>query len=578
MGWVLVVLLSIGTGGAAAVAAAAADTERIADLFVSAEVTSGDPGVRVTEVIDYDFGPSPRRGIFRDIPDVPITIEPSVFSPTAPDRFGVEFAPGGDTRIRIGDPDITITGRHRYQLSYPLPQARQGESFGFDAVGDGWEVPIERAEIHVTSAFELDDVTCSKGSRGDEGGCDARELEPGRLLVEVEDLDPGTGVTITADLGPLLAEVPEAPVPPSGAVVDPGTGVGRPAVAAVLAAFLGAFPAVAVTRRLGREQAAAGGAADVAFAESADGAGITLADAADLSQLATVEFAPPGGVTPSQAGVLLHEAIRKEHSTAWLLSQAIYGAVELEEVDGDPVIRRTDVPAPLADDQAILNAIFGGRREVTLDSYDATFAKGWARVATSLETWLERSPLWCPEGRARRRRFGAIAGLTLLGGLAVGGLGAAFANRAGGPWLLAVAAGALAVGFGLGLLVRRWELMVRTPQGTAVWLRTLSFRRFLAESEAHHVEWAAQHGMLREYTAWAVALGEADHWAKVVERSNVDLEGHGAYDAVRFVHLAPTLERATSTASTAPSSSGGGGGGFSGGVGGGAGGGGGGSW
>jgi uncharacterized membrane protein len=83
-------------------------------------------------------------------------------------------------------------------------------------------------------------------------------------------------------------------------------------------------------------------------------------------------------------------------------------------------------------------------------------------------------------------------------------------------------------------------------------------------------------GLLRQYTAWAVALGEVDRWEKAVEAAAAQpgstLDG---YQHTNFALAAPMIAQAVSTASTAPSSSGGGGGG---GAGGGGGGGGGGSW
>jgi hypothetical protein len=98
-----------------------------------------------------------------------------------------------------------------------------------------------------------------------------------------------------------------------------------------------------------------------------------------------------------------------------------------------------------------------------------------------------------------------------------------------------------------------------------------SFRRFLHESETFHAEEAAKRGVLREYTAWAVALGEIDRWERAVEGSTAIPSDAG----LGYVHMAPALMSSTSSTATAPSSSGGGGGGS---VGGGGGGGGGGSW
>lgn len=111
---------------------------------------------------------------------------------------------------------------------------------------------------------------------------------------------------------------------------------------------------------------------------------------------------------------------------------------------------------------------------------------------------------------------------------------------------------------------------VRTAAGSALWLRIESFRRFLAGSEAYHAEEAAKRGVLREYTAWAVAVGEIDRWKRAVAAASIAPEVAG----VHYAYMAPMLMASTATAATAPSSSGGG----FGSVGGGAGGGGGGSW
>jgi len=113
----------------------------------------------------------------------------------------------------------------------------------------------------------------------------------------------------------------------------------------------------------------------------------------------------------------------------------------------------------------------------------------------------------------------------------------------------------------------------RTATGSALALRTESFRRFLAASEGKHVEWAWEQGLLREYSAWAVALGAADAWTTAVQSSNI-ADPQVALAGPLLVHSAAS---SFSSARTAPSSSGGGGGG-GGGVGGGGGGGSSGSW
>jgi hypothetical protein len=150
------------------------------------------------------------------------------------------------------------------------------------------------------------------------------------------------------------------------------------------------------------------------------------------------------------------------------------------------------------------------------------------------------------------------------------------ANRWSWVWLTLVAWGALLAGAGFAALVRGWELRIRTPLGCELWLQVESFRRFLAGPQAHHLEEATRQGVLGEYTAWAVAVGEIDHWSLLVAAS-----AYCANDPVgwRYSHMAPYLRQAARSSTVEPSSSSSsGGGGSFGGSGGGAGGGGGGSW
>jgi uncharacterized membrane protein YgcG len=120
-------------------------------------------------------------------------------------------------------------------------------------------------------------------------------------------------------------------------------------------------------------------------------------------------------------------------------------------------------------------------------------------------------------------------------------------------------------------------LPARSAAGSALALRTESFRRFLAASEGRHVEWAWQHGVLREYSAWAVALGTADTWQRAMEATSIPPAELSTGPLLLWT-MAPSFH----SGFTPPSSSGGGGfgggGGFSGSVGGGGGGGSSGSW
>lgn len=572
----LILLLgaALVAAGLAAIVAAAGDTERIGPYWTSATVTAGGPA-SVVEVIDYDFGSSSRHGIFRDIPGLDPASPIAVDSTTAPDQFVV--LDGDIPRIRIGDPDRTVSGRHRYRIDYEIGLVFDGQ-IRWNAVGTEWPVGIGEVEAHLLADRALTDLGCSQGPFGAWGGCDVTQVEPGHLVVVVDGLDSAEGVTITATPTGDPIAVPTGPTPPAGEAPDDGTGSWPAAVAAGAGALVAGLLASVVVRRQGRELVWAGGSADAAFGPQFDERYPTrLVDHAELAGLASTEFAPPKGLTAWQGGVLYREHANTDHRVAWLLERAIAGEIELEggaDDDDDLAMRR--LPVDSSDAEPTLRALFGGRQRVDLGEYDKQFAAGWDVLGSKLDSWHRDSEYWDPSGDRRQRRTRVVGGVLVVLGLAALIAFAVVANRVGAPFLVGVAAGGLLAGAGFSMLLRSWELRIRTPEGSGLWILIESFRRFIHNSDAQHVEAAAKQGVLLDYTAWAVALGEVDRWSEAIDGADID-DGVIAPQAMYMAALAPRLGAAASTASSAPSSSGsgGGGGGFSGGGGGG---GGGGSW
>jgi len=131
----------------------------------------GDNGVRIREVVDEDFGTADRHGYQRIIPTdfgEPTDIEAS--SPDANADIDVTSVADG-TRIRLGDPDATVTGQHRYVLAYTLPDAQLSSGqLALDIIGTDETLQTGRFEVDVRG-LDLDDPKCNVGSTGDVGGC-----------------------------------------------------------------------------------------------------------------------------------------------------------------------------------------------------------------------------------------------------------------------------------------------------------------------------------------------------------------------------------------------------------------------
>lgn len=544
----------------------------------------GDDGVRIREVVDIDFGLGEKRGYQRILRnDFGVPSDVTADSPTANDDLAV-LDTGVETRIRIGDPDVTFTGRHRYVLEYTLPDA--GVASGalvLDVIGNDETLETRRFEV-VLTGFDDPATDCDTGAYGALGGCEFVADEQGNRLAVIEPLAPGDGITIGAVFNgltePDLPPIPDPPDPlpsgfqPLGLVMLP-LGLG----AALLVFLLG--------RSYGSNAVLAGGASEAAFgdlplpgqqARSADTPTYRVPDSR-LAELATIEFVPPRGLEPWQAAAVLRESIDDATVAAWFAEMIATDALVISDDDGTVELRRgPDTSRLSAVDLGHLHRLFADGDVVELGEYDPAFTATWKAIMAEQRAFVGAAGWWSRGGPGGRVTTPAkvvgvlVAVLVALALVVVGviALGTDFWLAISSPWLAVIA------GFLVPLVVAAGAYSTmfpaRTATGSALALRSESFRRFLAASEGKHVDWAWQQGLLREYSAWAVALGAADAWAKAVQSSNI-ADPQVALAGPLLVHSAAS---SFSSARTAPSSSGGGGGG--GGVGGGGGGGSSGSW
>ncbi len=366
-----------------------------------------------------------------------------------------------------------------------------------------------------------------------------------------------------------------------------------PAAAAGLSVLLVGLALRLLLERLGRDEVVGTSPTDVAFADpgSTTAGAMRRVGVHELAAMASIEFAPPAELTAWQGGVVAAEEVLDEHKVAWLLEAAIAGHVRLDQPDDGPAkhltLTRLPTPPPppltvaeaqvaaerAAQVDGLLDLAFAGRPSVTLGAYDKSFAAMWRQLDTQANAWSDSSGLWERQRRGLSSAVSKLGWLVALVGLA-GAAGATYAVVAVSSAFLALVVGAgVLAGLGVAMACAGFELQVRTPAGSGLWVRVESFRRFLHDSEGPQAEEAAKRGVLRQYTAWAIALDEVHHWSKAVEAAGssiaeVDRTG------LDYVYLTPLLINSSHTASVAPTTTGGVGGG----VGGGFGGGGGGSW
>jgi uncharacterized protein (TIGR04222 family) len=572
-------------------------SERIVDYDVAIEIED-DGTLTIVETIDYDFGASPRHGILRDIPTrlryddtydriYPLEVVGVRASEGTPAGYEVESTEGGITRIRVGDADIEITGRHTYELTYTIEAALNGfvdhDELYWNAVGTEWSAPIERATVRVQAPSDITQVACFQGYEGSTLPCQKTVASGTGARFAQTELGPHSGVTIVVALS--KGAVPE-PVP----VLEERWSVGRafqrtPATlgaTGLLAAALIAGVGALVWRR-GRDRRFRGSQVDQVMGNpTGEHQAVPLLEA-DAS--APVEFAPPDDLRPGQMGTLVDEQANVLDISATIVDLAVRGFLMIQEIPKEGWFGKPDwrlIRLEQSDDELLayerrlLNGLFQDGTEVTISELKNTFAKRLEGVQESLYAdavqrgWFSERP---DKVRAKWYGLGALA-LILAGG-------AAFALAAFTHWgLLGLP---LIVGAVL-LLATASHMPARTAKGTALLRRVRGFRTVIETAETHMSRWAEKELVFTRFLPFAVVFGCTDRWAKAFEALGIqpDTSWYVSPRPFVFAEFSDSMEGFTVTTggTIASTPSGSGSSGFSGGgfSGGGGGGGGGGSW
>ena len=211
-------------------------TERITayDVHITIEPRGS---ILVRETIDYDFGVLYRHGIFRDVPvrvDYPpkahhdrvypfdvVSVDTDAGTPA---KYVLEDV-DGQRRIRIGDPDRTITRAHRYVIEYRVERVLNGfarhDELVWNAVGAQWYVPIEGVTVTVEAPADVRDVACNSGPVGSTLGCSESVAFGSAAVFRDDGLAAREALTVTV-------AIPKGAVPEPQPLLDERWHWGRP--------------------------------------------------------------------------------------------------------------------------------------------------------------------------------------------------------------------------------------------------------------------------------------------------------------------------------------------------------------
>ncbi len=588
-------------------------TPASAATFGAEEISSFDSDVtiepsgtlRVHETIVYDFGTVPHHGIYRDLISrvdypaksgydrvYPLTVVSVRGSEGTPDQYSVEDVASGDTtyaRIKIGDPDRTITGVHTYDITYRMRGVLNAfadhDELVWNVNGVNWPVFTLATTATVHASAAITGVGCATGRYGATLPCASSASNGDTATFTAKMLGPYSNMTVTVGLpkGAVAAPKPileERFNIASAFRITPNTGI---IAIGLLVVLVGA--AFALIWWVGRDRRARGSAVDVAFAK-----GDVPDERVPLFRHdeTPVEFAPPDGLRPGQVGTLVDFAPNPLDVTATLVDLAVRGYLTIEEVEHeehhrvhDWTLTRLDKPDTdlLKYEQVLLTGLFPDGDPVTVSELRYKFAARMRTVQDALTKDANDRGWFAKHAGLLRVSFVAL-GLVVIAAGIIMAIALASLTHAAFIAIPVVIAGIV-------LVIGSRYVPRRTAQGYAVLRHVDGFRRFIDESEKERARFAEQKNLFSEYLPYAIVFGATKKWARAFE----GLDGeppdtsswyphHGAFNVLLFADAVDgftvtTAGTLTSVPASTSGSSGFSGGGFSGGGGGG---GGGGSW
>jgi uncharacterized membrane protein YgcG len=508
-------------------ATAQAGAERITSYHAGIAIQR-DGSILVTEQIVYNFGSDQRHGIFRVIPvrlryngtyDRIYAVEVlSVGSPDAPAQYTVDNN-GSYVRVRIGDPNQTVTGEHTYTLTYrvrgSLNAFADHDELYWNAVGNQWDVPIDQATVQVSAPVDVTRAACFAGPSGSTARCQHGGITSGVASFGQAGLGPHEGLTVVVAIpkgvvavpGPILQEPWSLQQAFAVTPVSAGASGGLLAVFAILGA-------VVLVKRRGRRSALSAAHLPGGTPEQA-GEAVPLPVPGEPA----MESAPPENVRPGQAGTLLDGVANPRDATGTIVDLAIRGYLRIEDASLDQTSRdwrvvRLDKTGGLLDyEQILLDGLFEGATTATgapatlLSELSPAFAGTLIRAQHALYTDVARRG-WFTARPDRVRRIWLITGgaLFIIGAVATV-IVAANSHLGLIPIPLALA-GLVLIG------CARW-MPVRTAKGTELARHLLGFRRYLTTAAAGQAHPAGQVDLLDDHLPYAIVFGCTKQWADV---------------------------------------------------------------
>jgi uncharacterized membrane protein len=546
------------------------------DAFEAEILVNRDGSIEVTETVSADFL-QPRHGIFRYLPIEGKDTAGRRFvmrttllgiSDDQGHPYGVfSYKENGNQVWRIGDPNVTLTGKHVYVIRYLVKNAvgffEDHDELYWNVTGEQWDVPVSKSKAMVILPEKAPEdalkTACYTGPYGSKASACQAVLGVDRAVFG--SYNPGEPMTVVFGWPKGLVEEPTGLAKFFGSI-DPWT-----ALSVGLFVLLPVLTVMFMYRKWRNE-----------------------GDDPEPGTL-VVQYEPPFDLRPAEVKALLSMTSGTSMLAPTIVDLAVRGYLSIEETEK--------------------GGIFGKKKDYTLwrkkewkddetlkiyekDLLDDLLPPGVESVVISTlrEKFYQRAQKFASSvmaGLVSQGYFPAVpAGVTakyVLLGILVGMIG----------WFV-ISGGLFAAGFGLILsavaIIGFGRVMPkRTEKGAAAFDHIRGYKEFISKVEQYRAPWMETQNVFEKTLPFALAFGLGAKWSQAFAGLAMQppdwYRGTGGLQTWSAVSFADNLTSMSSTFNSVAVSQppqardsgsgfgGGGGGGFSGGGGGG---GGGGSW
>lgn len=507
-----------------------------------------DGTLAVAETVTYDFSGAPTSSITREISTREHYDEDNDRRYDVRDVSVDAVQTDVDAEVRTTDDEAEITVDFEEEQSstvtvtfdYLVDGAVASTVDGIEVrwpVVQGFDVPVSDVIVHWNAPGVLW-VSCLAGSPGSARPCTTTQtaespspvmtqtrLEPGQQLVGVLGLDPGAGVSPTADLVQRWN------------LEQAFTATGMPLALALGVLVLGLLAAGGLWWRRGRDAASHGAsvAASTPFVDQGD----------------ALVFAPPHAVRPGQLGTLVDERADVVDVSSTVLDLAVRNYLFIEELPHgefgrhDWLLRRRHEGGDelLPYEREVLEGVFESGEDVRVSELGDSLRSRLAAVQGHLYDDVVQQGWFAERPDAVRNRWSTAGWVLVVAGVVLAGV-LAVASR----FALVGVATVLA---GVALVVAGQAAPARTARGSRALADLRAFRAYLTEAATEQLPRAQREELTSRCFPYAVVFGLAERWAAAIaaldedEHPDEPLHWYGAPENWHLSDAGPSLVHLT---------------------------------